>query len=392
MITVENALKLIDNTVVKTSETEVIDVINSYGYILATDTYSPINMPPFRQSAMDGYALHLGEVNAYSLKGEVKAGDNANPILNPGEAIRIFTGAPVPDTADTVVMQEKVKTNGDDSITIEIEAKKGSNIRAAGEQIKEGELALSTGTKITSAAIGFLSTLGITKINVYKKPSIAIVVTGNELVNPGENLKYGEIYESNAVTLKITLESLGFNHIALHRVKDDYNKTHNLLKECIEKNDMVIISGGISVGDYDFVGKALAALDVEQIFYKVKQKPGKPLFFGKKNTTTIFALPGNPASALSCFYMYVVPALRKFIGYSDYFLEKEFIKSNTSYEKNEDRVHLLKAFIKKDTVTILNGQASSMIHSFALANALVYLPGSCKKVQKGEKVEVIRLP
>ncbi|NAS32062.1 molybdopterin molybdenumtransferase MoeA [Flavobacteriaceae bacterium R38] len=392
MITVENALRLIDNTIVKTSETEVIDVINSYGYILATDIYSPINMPPFRQSAMDGYALHLGKSDTYSLISEVKAGDNSNPSLKPGEAARIFTGAPVPDTANAVIMQEKVKINNNDSITIETETKKGSNIRAAGEQIKEGELALSEGTLITSAAIGFLSTLGITKIDVYKKPSIAIVVTGNELVDPGKDLEYGEIYESNAITLKSTLESLGFNNITLHRVKDDYNKTRDQLKTCIENNDTVIISGGISVGDYDFVGKALAALDVEEVFYKVKQKPGKPLFFGKKNATTIFALPGNPASALSCLYVYVVPALRKFIGYADYFLEKELIPSDSSYEKNEDRVHLLKALIKNNSVTILNGQASSMIHSFALANALVYLPGDCKKVQKGEKVEVIRLP
>jgi len=392
MISVENALKAIDNTIVKTSETEVIDVVNSYSYTIASTILSPINMPPFRQSAMDGYALHLNEKNTYTLKGEIKAGDALNISINTGEAVRIFTGAPVPGTANAVIMQEKTVANEDGTITINGTVRKGANIRPVGEQIQKGGVALTPGSKITSAAIGFLSSLGITKINVFKKPTIAILVTGNELIDPGNALKHGEIYESNAITLKTTLVSLGFDKISLHRVKDDYKATVNILKENIEKNDYVIISGGISVGDYDFVGKALAQLKTEEIFYKVKQKPGKPLFFGKKDTTSVFALPGNPASALTCLYLYVIPALRKFSGDTQYFLEKELIKSSSSYKKTEDRVQLLKALIHKNEVSILNGQASSMIHSFALANALIYLPEDCKSVEKGEMVSVIRLP
>jgi len=393
MVTVENALRLIDATIQKTTNTEAIDTINSYGHVIATDIYSPISMPPFRQSAMDGYAMHLNNSNTYTIKGEVKAGDNKNPVLYPGESVRIFTGAPVPDTANAVVMQEKTIVNSEsDSIDITTKIKENTNIRRVGEQIKKGALALSNGTIINSATIGFLATLGITKVTVFKKPSIAIVVTGNELINPGETLRYGEIYESNAITIKTTLESVGFNDISLHRVKDNYNETVDTLKKNIEENTIVIISGGISVGDYDFVGKALADIEVEQVFYKVKQKPGKPLFFGKKDTTAVFALPGNPASALSCLYMYVVPALRKFIGHSNYFLEKELARLNGAYDKNEGRTQLLKARISNNEVSILNGQASSMIHSFAMANALVYIPENSGKIEKGQLVEVIRLP
>lgn len=212
-------------------------------------------MPPFRQSAMDGYALHRHDDLSYKLIGEVKAGDGHEPELKKGEAVRIFTGAPVPDSANAVIMQEKVVVNGK-SITILEQIPLEHNIRPLGEQVKAGAIALKKNTKLTPAAIGYLLSLGITEVSVYKKPSIAIVTTGNELVEPGQDLPHGKIYESNSKMLLSALYNLKFYDVTLYTVEDNYPKTVEKLNAVINTNDLVIITGGISVGDYDFVGKA----------------------------------------------------------------------------------------------------------------------------------------
>ncbi|WP_298754752.1 gephyrin-like molybdotransferase Glp [uncultured Psychroserpens sp.] len=390
MISIKEAYgKIIDN--IEPLEGFRMTLSNSSGYFLSKDVISPINMPPFRQSAMDGFAIHIHDLESYQLIGEIKAGDNDRPILKPGEAIRIFTGAAVPDTANAVVMQEKV-TVVDNSIVIHGNINKGLNIRPLGEQIKSEETALKKGTLLTPAAIGFLASLGITEVSVYKKPSIAIVTTGNELVAPGTHLQYGQIYESNAIMLVSALQVLGFSNYKTYKVEDNYDNTYNLLQDVISKYDIVLITGGISVGDYDFVGKALKALDVNEIFYKVKQKPGKPLFFGNKNKTTIFALPGNPAAALNCFYIYVYTALQLLSGNSTFQLPKTEKKSTSTFTKKGDRPQFLKAVIKEESVTILDGQSSAMLQTFALANGLVFLPEEIMQVNIGDTVNVITLP
>ncbi|WP_299273342.1 gephyrin-like molybdotransferase Glp [uncultured Psychroserpens sp.] len=363
----------------------------SVSYILAKDVISPINMPPFRQSAMDGYAINIHSSKSYKLTGEVKAGDNYHPVLKAGEAVRIFTGAPVPDTANAVVMQEKV-TRLDGQITIDNFTEKGTNIRPSGEQVKQGTIALKKGIKLTPASVGFLASLGIVEVFVYKRPSIAIVTTGNELVSIGTDLQYGQIYESNSVMLSSALQQLGFSNQSLYNVGDNYETTCTLLKNAISKHDVVLITGGISVGDYDFVGKALKALDVTEVFYKVKQKPGKPLFFGKKNETAIFALPGNPAAALNCFYIYVHTTLQILSGNTDYTLPKTQKKSLSAFSKKGDRAQFLKAIVKGDSVTVLDGQSSAMLQSFAIANGLVFLPADTMRIAIGDVVDVIMLP
>jgi len=348
-------------------------------------------MPPFRQSAMDGYALNLQNSDTYSVIDEVKAGDSHQPILNNGEAVRIFTGAAVPNTANAVVMQEKVTVeNG--TLNLRKIVLSEENIRPMGEQIKKGSVALKVGTKLTPAAMGYLASLGITEVEVYKKPTIAIVVTGNELTEPGNPLEYGKIYESNSIMLASALASLNYTDVSIHKVEDDYVNTRNLLNTIINENDLVLITGGISVGDYDFVGKALQELAVEEVFYKVKQKPGKPLFFGKKETTRVFALPGNPAAALSCFYIYTYPALQKMSGIKNYHLAKTTAKSASSFIKKGDRAQFLKALITNDRVEILEGQSSAMLQTFALANAFVYVSEEQSNIAIGDNVQVIHLP
>ena len=391
MITISEAKKLVAEHTNPLSREALKPLANAGGYRLAKTVYSLIDMPPFRQSAMDGYALHLHESPEYNLLGEIKAGDDTAPKLKPGDAVRIFTGAPVPDSANAVMMQEKV-TVGNSSIRLEESISKGVNIRPQGEQVKKGAMALEKDTMLNPAAIGYLSSLGITEVLVYDKPRIAIITTGNELVGPEEPLTYGKIYESNSRMLHEALKRLDFHDVSIFKVEDDYGQTKALLDRVISDKDLVIITGGISVGDYDFVGSALEELQVDKHFYKVKQKPGKPLFFGSKNTCKIFALPGNPAASLTCFYIYVYIALQNMMEESSLELKNIKAKASSRFFKKGDRPQFLKAIFKNGKVRILEGQNSSMLQTFALANALVFADEETMEIQAGDAVETILLP
>jgi molybdopterin molybdotransferase len=363
----------------------------SLGYVLSTDVLSPICMPPFDQSAMDGYALKLGKTVEYKIIGEVQAGSAANPSMKRGDAVRIFTGAAVPTDADAVIMQEKTRVEGN-RLLVEEQPKIFDNIRPLGEQIKKGAVALEKGTELSPAAVGFLAGIGVSEVAVFQKPSVAIVVTGDELVSAEKTLERGQIYESNGLMLANALQKTGFEQPTIVRVKDDYQATKNLLKTLLEKQDFVLVSGGISVGDYDFVGKALLELGVEQLFYKVRQKPGKPMFLGKTATSIVFALPGNPAAALSCYYQYVLTALKQAMGLPNYTLKKIYLPLEKAYLKKGDRAHFLKAKLTTTGVQILDGQSSAMLFSFAYADALIYIPQDQMQTETGALVEVHLLP
>ncbi|WP_109302367.1 gephyrin-like molybdotransferase Glp [Aquimarina sp. AU474] len=391
MISVPQALQLVHDHTKKTENITTLPIIKALGHVIVSDIISPIHMPPFRQSAMDGYALGSIEEDNFILSGEIKAGDIENPNIKKGEAIRIFTGAPVPPSAKAVIMQEKVTVSGN-QISTQGSVSLHANIRPIGEQIKKGDIALPKGTLITAAGIGYLATLGITTVTVYQKPSIAIITTGNELIPPGQSLLHGQIYESNSAMLQGACTQSGFSNITCYKVVDEYTATIDLIRDTIENHDVILISGGISVGDYDFVGKALRALAVEEVFYKVKQKPGKPLYFAKKQEKIIFALPGNPASSLSCFYIYVLPALLKTCGNTHSSTKRGTAISNTNYSKKGERAEFLKAIISENNVTILDGQASSMLRSFSVANAMVYLPEEVSNVEIGDPVQIVNLP
>ncbi len=386
MVSISEAIELV-NIHTKTGETHRSTLIKALDLYLADDIYSPINMPPFNQSAMDGYAVLFDEnhQNNFVLVDEIKAGDNNHRILKVGEAVRIFTGAPTPSNANAVIMQENTNVkNG--ILTIDDMLTKHKNIRLEAEQIKKGAIALRAGSKLNPAAIGFLATLGITNVSVCKKPHITIVVTGNELTEAGKPLEFGEIYESNAMMLQAALIKKGFENIHILKVKDDYEATKNSLDKAIKQSNFVLISGGISVGDYDFVGKALLELNTQQVFYKIKQKPGKPLFFGTNQNTTIFALPGNPASALTCFYIYIEAALQKFIGNPNYKKQTVNLTLQNEYVKKGIRGEFLKASFKGKEVSILGSQSSAMLNTFAEANALIYLEEGATTIPKNTSV------
>ncbi|RKR11808.1 molybdopterin molybdochelatase [Flavobacterium sp. 90] len=387
MIQVEQALSIIAENSTN-MPIQKIPVRQALGYILAETIYSPINMPPFRQSAMDGYAFIHSERHQYDIVSISQAGDHSNIKINPNEAVRIFTGAFVPHNADTVVMQEHVMAN-EKSILITNMPKQFANVRNKGEQIEKEDVVFEANTLITPAAIGFLACLGITEIEVYKKPKVAILVTGNELVKPGKKLPKGKIYESNSVMLEAALQTIGIKKTKVYKVKDSLKATKKALKGILDKYDIVLISGGISVGDYDFVKEALLENGVEELFYKINQKPGKPMFFGSKKETLVFALPGNPASSLTNFYVYVYPAIKNRMGFSDTHLPKIVRKLNSGFTNTTGKTLFLKALYDQTNVTILESQSSAMLNTFAIANSLLIVPSDVETLKKGQLVTLL---
>lgn len=386
MISIAEAFAILEKnvTVLHAAEVPLWEARNA---VLARTIISPIDMPPFRQSNMDGFALSLHDRPDYEIVGEIKAGDGDMVCLECGQAVKIFTGAAVPDSAQAVIQIEKVSIK-DGRLHLQDKVLAETNVRPQASQIARGSVALEKGTILNPAAIGFLAGLGLTFVKIYQKPKIAIVVTGNELVMPGTPLTYGKVYESNAVMLKAALQNAHYDQVTVYQVADDFELTKNILRQAIAENDLIIISGGISVGDYDFVGTALQSLGVETLFYKVNQKPGKPLFVGKSGDKMIFALPGNPAACLTCLYVYVLPTLQKMSGKQlQYGQTIERILSH-DYKIANARCQFLKAIVNEDEATILPHQDSSMLDSYAVANALVYVSDGDYHLDKGDKVAV----
>lgn len=365
---------------------------DALGCILAEDVIAPIDIPGFNQSAMDGYALRLADHDVkdnYLIEGEIAAGDNPNQNINNDIAVRIFTGAAIPEGFDTVVMQEKTTVNEGHLYISDELIKTGQNIRLKGAEIKKGSIALTKGSVITPASIGFLASLGITAVNVIPKPKVTLIITGNELMPPGTPLAYGQIYDSNSYTLSAALQQKGIQHIEVIWMKDDLSDLAASLDQAIIQSDLVLLTGGISVGKYDFVLQANEINNVVPQFYKIKQRPGKPLYFGTKNNKLIFGLPGNPASVLTCFYVYVATAIDLITGQN----QKKWTKAilGKEYSKNTNLTHFLKGHFYDGKVTIMDGQESFKLSSFAYANCLVKIDESATFLSSGDEVEVLLL-
>jgi molybdopterin molybdotransferase len=391
MISVEEAINLILKHSKQLSQKEV-KIMDGLGCTLSANIKSPLNLPPFDQSAMDGYAFKFADQTNYKIVGEVAAGAVFKKKIKQNEAVRIFTGASVPKDTDTVVMQEKVSVANGNLILQDPNLRQGLNIRKAASQIKKGAVALQKGELITPGAIGYLTAMGISKVKIISPPRITIIITGSELKKPGIKLKEGEIYESNSFAVNSALRSIHLNSLRTVIVKDNESEVFSAIKKAIANSDLVLVTGGISVGDYDFTGSSLKKIGVENIFYKIKQKPGKPIFFGKHKKALIFGLPGNPAAVLSCFYEYVYPALRIMQGRKDVFLKKINLPLEKDYNKKPGLSFFLKGKLSGETVTPLEGQESYILSSFANADCLIYLPAEKEDLKAGEIVEVHLLP
>lgn len=360
------------------------------GCTLAVDVFAPDDLPRYAQSAMDGYAFRFADRQqfpALTVRTVVAAGDEANFILGKGEAVRIFTGAAMPAGADTVVMQEKTNVEAgvlwirDEGLVC------GSNVRSVGFEIAKGALALAKGGKLTAGAIGYLASMGMNKVMVHPRPAVALLITGKELQEPGTPPQAGKVYEANSYSLQAALQQYGITEVSVKKLTDSLEATSTALQDALADADLVLVTGGVSVGDFDFVVPAAAQSGVQPLFHKVKQRPGKPLYCGIADTKMVFGLPGNPSSVLTCFYQYVVPALEIMMQQKS-LLQVGTLPLAQEVEKKTNLTHFLKGRSDGASVTPLPAQESYRLSSFAVANCLIEIPEESDMLPMGTPVTV----
>lgn len=390
MVTVEEARRWVLDKSFPLEE-EWLPVEFAVGRVLAQDVLAITDLPAFRNSAVDGYVFLRNDLDngmrKFKIAGEIQAGKSTGILIDKEQCYRIFTGAVIPENADIVIMQEATDRGAEIVEVKDYQKNQKTNIRETGEQIRKGQIALAQGHQLNPASIGFLVSFGIHEVPLIRLPRIAILTTGNELKKPGDQLETGEIFESNSFSLKAALMQNGFNRYIERYVSDDLVQTRKAIGDLLAESEVLIVSGGISVGKYDFVREGLEYNDVDEVFYKVNQKPGKPMFFGVKSEKLVFALPGNPASLLVCFYEYVLPSLNKLMGKNP-LIHCQIKTLINDLEFSGTRPEFFRAIFRSDDVEVLTGQNSAMLKSFAESNCLVYIHGEKRKLIKGEKVEV----
>ena len=367
------------------------ELMHSTGLVMAENIFSPLDIPAFDQSSMDGYAIYAEDIKRPMIVQGVMAAGHAQPeILQRNHAMRIFTGAPLPTGSDTIVMQEKVTTHSSGIQVTDTNIEKGTHVRKRGSEIKKDELVLKKGTVITAPVAGLIASLGISSVKVYPRLSASIMATGNELQMSGKPLEAGKVYESNNSFLMAALRPYADPVMSATYVEDSLEIMEQALSLNVNNYELIIITGGVSVGDYDFVRQAADRAGIHCKFHRVKQKPGKPLYFGTKENKIIFGLPGNPASVVSCFYEYVVPAVR----YMLHLPQEELLSAplKDDFKKVKGLTQFLKACYAEGEVEILEAQESYRLRSFASANCLVALDEQRLSYEKGEMVTVRLLP
>lgn len=388
MISIEEAREIIQNQQFEASSKikNIADITKND--VLAKDLNAPVDLPLFSNSMMDGYVVG-GVSDNYCVVGDIQAGDTKQYNLRDGEAYRIFTGAPTPANAFAVIMQELAERNAD-SVSFKDEIIEGKNIRVKGDEVQKGQLVLPKGTVLTPGVIGLLASMGITTCEVYTKPVITILSTGDECKPADAILEFGQIYESNGIMLQKALEENGFDVKERAHVLDFYEITKVQIDGLLKTSDVLIVTGGISVGDHDHVGKCIRDLGVQQQIYQIRQKPGKPFYFGRLGNKAILALPGNPASSLTCLYQYGIPVIKLLSGIKNDEIFPVEIKMILSHQhiKKSDRPEFLRSHYHytDSKVDILTKQRSSMLHSYALANCLVFLQEGIYELEAGSTV------
>ncbi len=380
---------------------ETVPLLEAAFRFLATDIISDVDIPPFDNSAMDGFALVASAIRGASkenpvslpITGEAKAGDMETKVSSQS-AIRIMTGAMLPSGADTVVPVED--TSESDGMAIFYgSAKPGANIRRAGEDIRRGMKVLRRGDRITPAVMGILASLNIPRVEVFKKPDIAIIATGDELAEPGTELLPGHIRNSNAYALYGEVLKCGGTPHYLGIARDSREDTERLLQEA-SRCDIIITTGGVSMGEYDFVPEVLTALGVHIIFETVKMKPGKPCIFGVSHVhdakKLFFGLPGNPVSSLVSFMQFVRPALLSLMGARKIRKPEAHATLREKITKKKGRTHFVRGFFsiegEKISVATTGPQGSGILRSMHEANCLIILPAEKEVFEAGEDVVI----
>lgn len=397
MIKFEEALKVVLDSVKKMDAGKAV-IIDSFGRTLAEDIKSGCDIPAFNYSAMDGYAVRSADTKgAYAGKGaklkvagEFRAGGDFSARVEEGQAVKIMTGAPIPEGADAIVMVEDTKME-DSIVEVFEEAETGDNIRLAGEDIKKGDLVIKKGTLLREGHVGMLAALGIPEVNVTRRPKVAILATGDEVISIDEDMKPGKVRNSNAYSLHAQVLGCGAIPVNKGVARDDIAGLKAKLQSCLDC-DIIITSGGVSMGEYDYVKDVMIDLGMELKFWKVAMRPGKPNLFGVINGKPFFGLPGNPVSTMIGFEVFVRPAVLKMSGrISDDRREVEALLEEDIKKKKG-----LKFFIRAQTrwedggyITRTTGaQGSGILSSMAKADSIIILPEDKERVNKGEKVPV----
>jgi len=392
LISVEDALKKIFRILPKNGN-EKISLLNACGRVLAKDVLAKNDQPPFSTSAMDGYVIsdpapRVG--SSYNLVGEVSAGSTFSGVLGNGEAIRIFTGAPIPVGGKRVIIQENmvIKYN-----TVTINELNGNEtfIRKIGSDFKSGQI-FETPKVLTPFHLSLIASMNSSEVTVYKKPTVAIISTGDELVIPGEKRSASQIISSNSFGIYSRLVLAGANPRLLPIAKDTESSLKSILELAIG-SDIIVTVGGASVGDYDLVKKVLKTAGMKPEFEKVAMRPGKPLFAGKLNKSAVVGLPGNPVSSLICTEIFLVPAINHFLNMSSNSREVINVKSAKTIPKNGPREHYMRA--NYDTLTKLvsveDRQDSSLLSVLVNSNSLVVRKPNSPQIKKGQLVPTILL-
>ena len=382
---------------------KTVAIQDALGFVLAEDIHAPVDLPVADNSAMDGFVLRSRETRhaekgkpvSFRIHGDIKAGDARKRIVKNLETYGIMTGAFIPRGADTVIPKEEAVVR-DNFLVVDRFIPSGRHIRYRGEEVKRGRKVLDKGSPIHPATVGILAMLGKKRVVVFDKPKVSLITTGNELVRPGSPLGPGQIYDSNSLMMRSALDNMGIYPLKVSRIKDNPRTLKRAVGLALSQCDVLILMGGVSVGKYDYVKDILKETGVRTVFWKVSQKPGKPLYFGKRGRTLVFGLPGNPASVFTCFYEYVFPALRLMSGFCHPYLRPEAARVRTEIKPDPKKILFLKAKTagngKEKTVMPLGRQGSHMISSLQDANCFIVIPPSWRAIKKGQKVRLDLIP
>lgn len=398
MISYEDALNAVLSKAVVGKEISV-SLSDSIKLVLAEDVVSPENIPFADNSAMDGFAVIYKDIKGASkekpavleLIGEVPAGKPFSGNVKKGSAVSIYTGAVVPDGADTVVELEVTQVkNG--KVYVYDERKPGANIRKAGEDLKAGEVLFQRGTVITPGVAGVLASIGRSRVKVFRPGTVAIISTGSELVEIYEPLKPGAVRNSNTYLLEALLSNFPVKVTNYGIVPDEKEVLRDVLEDAFSSADIILTTGGVSLGDYDLVKVVLEEIGFKQIFWRVAQKPGKPLAFYEKDGKVVFGLPGNPAAVHICFLEYVRPFILKSLGYSNFRPITLKARLKNGHVKKPGRLNFLRVFLYEENgelwVEKAGAQGSGVLSTSARANAVALIPAEVSEVSHGEVVEV----
>lgn len=396
-ISLEQALNILMDHVTH-GKTERKTLEDCLGLVLSEDVYALLDMPPFSRSAQDGYALcskdsigATGE-NPVKLKvtGKIYAGDHLDVQVRPGEAVRIMTGAMVPAGADCVLRQEDTD-EGEDVVQIYKEVEPGCSICFKGEEYKKGHTLLHAGTKIDAAALAVASGNGIMELPVYERVKAAVVSSGSEVVEPGTPLTPGKIYNTNTIYMKARLSQLGARVMMTRTVGDDLEVMAEALKEAADQAELVITTGGVSVGQKDLTEEALLSIGAEILFHGIAIKPGMPTLAAEKDGVLFIGLSGNPFSAAIPFEMFVREILSLKMGDPDLKLRRETLTAVTGFSKDSRKRRFLRGKAEGKEVWLPDQQANGQMHSMVGCNCLIEIPAGSGPVKAGDKVEVLWL-